>query len=310
MSPWSEDESTSPSTTKHDDDVSQAETVATAPLYDSDKDVSPSDFSHQVLDWQLTASKSFSDYTIKIKYMDGLLDEEVVDVYHVHRSSLVLGPRRCHKFQRHYYNRLKEASRSRTVYLELDERVAEVFPVFLDYVYGLDERFEEARTPSNAAALRHLAKEFGNDVLCREMKLYIQQSLSMDVPGCTFHTYYMDAHFFQDEDLLSLIESYVANQMMSNCFSTSSLSVVITHADAAFWIEVLGKASSATNHPWNSLGATASHVMALCSTDLSPKMIKRLSQVVLKSIEKSPVDAPVARSTKRHAHPVFTHDHI
>ena len=156
------------------------------------------------LSWRGDPLKTFSDCTIVVATC-----EFETRTYHVHKTILSIGPRSSRYFSRLFmegsnlYDQSKSSKR-----IELDERDADMFPLFLDFMYdtspdandneSLNLNVKEDVSPSNAVSLRHLARVFDCEGLLLAVNKFIKKDLSLD----TGPVYLIQAHLYQDDRLV------------------------------------------------------------------------------------------------------------
>jgi len=156
------------------------------------------------LSWRGDPLQTFSDCTIIVA-----ISEFESRKYHVHKTILSFGPRSSRYFSRLFmegsnlYNQSQSSTR-----IELDERDADMFPLFLDFMYdtspdandneSLNLNVKEDFSPSNAVSLRHLARVFDCEGLMLAVNKFIKNDLSLN----TGPVYLIQAHLYQDDRLV------------------------------------------------------------------------------------------------------------
>ena len=83
------------------------------------------------LSWRLNPQESLSDWQIKVVRAES----GKVDLYHVHRMVLAVGPRQSGYFANLFLNEIKDHGIQR-LRLEMPDEFADTFPVVLDFIYG------------------------------------------------------------------------------------------------------------------------------------------------------------------------------
>jgi len=109
--------------------------------------------------WRKDPKESFSDWTIQICLEDDL-ESKVTKEYHVHRSELAHGERKCEYFSKLFQNEFAE-SQTNTTLLKLPKLAADVFGLFLDHIYGTNHHTDSAIDTESAVPLLYLADRFG-----------------------------------------------------------------------------------------------------------------------------------------------------
>jgi hypothetical protein len=130
--------------------------------------------------WRDDPAESFSDWKIEIVVEEG--DSKYSQIYHVHKTFLAHGPRRCE-----YFTKLL---RSEEVFKENHSGISQITldPLSakaLDYVYG----FNHSITTETATALDYLGDYFGNSELQTFSIQFGYKDMSLD----NVHVYYAHA---------------------------------------------------------------------------------------------------------------------
>jgi hypothetical protein len=162
-----------------------------------------------VLTWRLPPGESLSDWKIQIRTMlappvangDAAPSNNFVPleaVYHVHSYVLGVGSRRSDYFVHLFEVKNMIEHDIKTSTIELDEAAADAFPAMLDFMYD-PSKDAKIKTPTQAAALRHLSSYFGIQELFDNVNdTFIQNGLDMS----TVFEYMEAANVYQDEDLV------------------------------------------------------------------------------------------------------------
>ena len=147
--------------------------------------------------WRMEPNKSWSDWKIVVTRSN---DESApVDTYHVHKNILGAGPRKCDYFEAAFNAVNLKESKTCSTEISLPAAAAEIFPIFLDFVYGhreasdhdydydddnasyalseLKEMEKAGIDATKAVALRHLANYFGIQKLENTAFMLIRRSL-------------------------------------------------------------------------------------------------------------------------------------
>ena len=192
--------------------------------YNSDEEPPKAEKTYR-LSWRLEPSKSHSDWTIEI-----LRGSSSIDVYHVHKHFLAVGPRKSGYFTKLFEDGGRFAeNQTNTSRIELDELAANAFPDLLDFVYSLDGPLTV--TTENATALHYLGQYFGMRSLRWEAKQFWKKDLTID----TCAIYYKHATLFQDEKVLKAAKEVATENVMK--LSPSSPLVKMEYP--GFWIGLM-----------------------------------------------------------------------
>eukprot|EP00980_Cylindrotheca_fusiformis_P007371 scaffold1525_cov142-Cylindrotheca_fusiformis.AAC.171 len=123
--------------------------------------------------WRLDPKESFSDWEIRIVTESGKICN-----YNVHRMALAAGPRKSEYFVNLFGNQVSNF-KSQRLRLEMPDESAEVFPVFLDFVYGEDD-LESVEEKEQAYAVYEQAEFFGTPLLKTAVTNWCEKRLSWD----------------------------------------------------------------------------------------------------------------------------------
>ena len=165
----------------------------------------------RILSWR--GEHTYSDWTIIVTTSE--VDSRT---YHVHKSILSVGPRSSQYFSKLFLKkgngRGDRYNQSQSTKIELDGQDADLFPLFLDFMYDIkhtndatsddDESLtllnvdDDFFTTSNAVSLRHLAKLFD----CEGLKLAVNKFIGKDLSFKTGPVYLLQAHLYEDDRLI------------------------------------------------------------------------------------------------------------
>lgn len=128
------------------------------------------------LSWRSDALTSFSDWTLEIVALRE--EKEIVSksTYYCHSNVLAWGPRKCEKFIELFQERMKRIPPSGITRIRLQENVAKVFPMLLDFLYC------EINLPLSsgyACALYDLADQFDVPELLTAIQSFIEKALDL-----------------------------------------------------------------------------------------------------------------------------------
>ena len=162
----------------------------------------------QRLCWRLNPAESLSDWKLKI-FNRSTKD---VELFHVHRVVLAVGPRGCEYFQDVFRQDETEKTANATSRVPLIASSCKLVPYFLDYVYG-NEKFEIKS--SNALGLCYLADLFRNHSLWDRVTDYIEDDLGTANGKHHLCQYYIDAVYYDQDEFLDHILSVCARDLLS-----------------------------------------------------------------------------------------------
>lgn len=121
--------------------------------------------------WRLDPSESFSDWEIRIVTESGKTSD-----YNVHRMALAAGPRKSQYFS-DLFGKQVSNFKSQRLRLEMPDESADVFPVFLDFVYGEDD-IESVEDKEQAYAVYEQAEFFETPLLKQAVTNWCRKRLS------------------------------------------------------------------------------------------------------------------------------------
>ncbi len=185
--------------------------------------------------WRDDPSESFSHWKIEIVSAD---DSKCSQTYHVHKTFLAHGPRRCEYFVKLMRNedRFRE-NQTKTSRIELHPLAAKTFPVLLDFVYGYDHSI----TTETASAFRYLGGYFGVNATQNFFLCFVRKDISL----ANLHVYYSHAQQLCDKRLLRFV---------SVCLAISFQIVlphhsIVTQSTPQLWLEVLDFRKTRLSNP-------------------------------------------------------------
>ena len=196
--------------------------------------------SEEQLDWRQDPVESLSDWTIEIEtvgaHSRSVLDDEdagsstvLLSHYHVHKSVLAIGARKCEYFARLFLARHSFVeTRHSTSRIELHPLAAACFPQFLDYMYGVDGW---NISTESATALHYLGQYFENRRLRWEAKQFWKRDMNFQNLG----TYYAHATVFHDAKIIRSVVDACAQNMYK---MSPDLSIMQT-STPQLWLDVL-----------------------------------------------------------------------
>jgi hypothetical protein len=143
------------------------------------------------LTWRSDPKESYSDWTIEITPIGKTIGAVL---YNVHKYVLAAGPRRSTYFKGVFNMCIVTESSITASRLELEQSAAVAFPIFLDYIYGLDLCMKK----KTAVALRHLANYFGVTSLLKCITEFIQEDTNEE----NVHIYCREALLYHDTKIV------------------------------------------------------------------------------------------------------------
>lgn len=179
------------------------------------------------LDWRMNPQESFSDFSITVVPHNG----KQSTVYHVHKLILALLSRE----RSDYFYKLVAAggfaeheTSSCTIRLE-HEKLAEAFPVLLDYMYGINDA--PCFTSENVAALHNLGRYFGLARLCKSAEDYWDSDISFQ----NYAAYYSDGTKFSSTGIVKVVKRIC----IQNIMNITPDSRILEICDSQFLLDVL-----------------------------------------------------------------------
>ena len=229
------------------------------------------------LNWRDDPESNFSDWIIEIASENHAAAKTThVDVYHVHKTILAFGARRCDYFTKLFQSCDKfiegQKSRSRIV---LEASAAEAFPVMLDYMYQLVGPYHGDfyqlfyKHPQMAASLYYLGDYFRNQRLLTVVLEYFKALNKMK----HFYTHYKQAKLFHCEAILGILAEKGVEHFWTVCDE-------IDNTDVQFVANLF-----AYSYPRPS--NEASHRMSMCLAEVCEKNVETLDENTFTKITNS-----------------------
>lgn len=177
------------------DKATEERNVGAIAVEDSDETPVLRDSDVEALSWRMEPVQSFSDWTIEIK----TAGSESVDTYHVHRNILAVGERKSGYFESVIRGKGFRESATNKSSIDLNERLAEHFPSFLDFIYS-SSGFK--LTSDNALELRSLAQYF----IAPKLQKSVNEFIKVDMYRLeNLERYYVELSHCDDEDARELV---------------------------------------------------------------------------------------------------------
>lgn len=164
--------------------------------------------------WRLDPSESLSDWTIQVtgEYDDNSLSP-TTEVYHVHRAMLAAGSRRCLYFTKLFGQDFLESS-SETSTISMHSLAADVFPLFLDYLYAAPLGNLVVTTPT-AVPLYFLGSYFDNESVRKHVIDFLEEKEVWSEGDEKVLTYCEYLNLFPDEEFYNLLAAICARHLAS-----------------------------------------------------------------------------------------------
>ena len=163
------------------------------------------------LSWRLEPEESFSDWKVVIKVSQisssdasssrkrAFQELEDGKTYNIHKCVLGLGERKSEYFAAIFKTKVDLLeSRNNTSEIQLDPEAAEVFPIMLDFIYGLSDESIQVN-PEDAMPLYHLGNYFRVPKLLSALEAFLQKD------SANFHLYMEAASTYNLEKPLELL---------------------------------------------------------------------------------------------------------
>ena len=168
-----------------------------------------SEESKELLLWRLDKDESFSDWTIEVSVANnnGENNDVVKTIYHVHKSTLGLGPKKSGYFEALLKSGQFSESSTNTSAVELPSDVAVVFPDFLDYMYAQPLECKCIIKRENRRALQYLAKYF----LVPKLTIAIHGFIEQDIQNLDQIEGYVTEFGGTEDDESRKVLAYAAN---------------------------------------------------------------------------------------------------
>mmetsp|Transcript_15138 Transcript_15138/g.22728 ORF Transcript_15138/g.22728 Transcript_15138/m.22728 type:complete len:461 (+) Transcript_15138:885-2267(+) len=172
------------------------------------------------LSWRLPPSESLADYEIILSSPPvGKATQRKKTKYSVHKCQVAVPPRNL-TFFTELFNDPEEKKKA---FVEIEFEIGSAraaFPVFLDFVYGLDLEIKDVHT---AVALRWLCTYFGSKECFDATNEWIREELA-SVPASSV-AFAREADLYKDEKMIATAVNICGEHLASiNCLSIRSLS--------------------------------------------------------------------------------------
>lgn len=155
-----------------------------------------------ILKWRLDPVESLSDWSIKVRDRDS----KNIEIYHVHKSTLAVGPRKSEYFVNIFGHKNPRSSQRTVTDVILPATAAKTMPELLDFIYSV----RPAKIKSDTAiGMRFLSQFFGVKPLFKHVMNFIQKDLSL----ATLEFYIRDSTSLQDEKMLGISSRHVARNI-------------------------------------------------------------------------------------------------
>ena len=214
---------------------------------DDEEELSDMEEDCERLSWSRDPENTFfSDYKIEI-----LVRGNVHGCYFVHAAILAVGPKKSMYFARLFSNQSFVESETKTSRIELEELAAIAFPVFLDYMYALDDALQI--TNENAGALHYLGQYFESSRLRKCAQNFWKHNMTFENCG----VYYQQAKIFHDK---AISEEVVKAVVKKCCGETDEIELpdivdgfeevasrLIQESDERLWLDALKHNSGVPN---------------------------------------------------------------
>ena len=201
--------------------------MASQSVYDSDEEPPPEDSCDKYL-WRLDPVESHADFVIEIAATEHG-ETTKVNVYHVHKSVLSLGPRRSEYFAKLLQGRVFSETSRGVCRILLHPVAANAFPALLDFLYGAPQL--ECKTET-AASLHFMGQYFEIRRLRWQARQFWMSDLSLD--NCA--TYYQHACLFHDERILRRVQITLGSELITEISVESSILQIM---DPQFLLDVV-----------------------------------------------------------------------
>ena len=207
-----------------------------------------SEESQELLLWRLDKDESFSDWTIEVSVVNNNGESNSKKTYHVHKSTLGLGPKKSGYFETILKSGQFSESSNSTSVVELPSDVAACFPDFLDYMYAQPLECKRIIKRENRRALQYLAKYFLVPKLTSAIHGFIEQDMqNLDqVEG------YVNEFGGAEDDESRKVLSYAANvcaEKILHIGKDSSLLMSLTPAMVLHMIRTVSRSKDILTLP-------------------------------------------------------------
>jgi len=176
------------------------------------------------LNWRMDPHESHSDYTLEIAQEEN----GKVIVYHVHKTILEFGVRSSVYFAGVFASQTAESTNNKTR-ISFPKSAAEVFPLLLDHMYGLEDD-ESVLTIENAAPIYHMADYLEVETLQAKILQFWKENVCVE----HFGTCLKQVASFHNDNLHII----VVKKFVRSVFDIAFDSPLIDSTGPAFWLDV------------------------------------------------------------------------
>jgi len=227
-----------------------------------------------VLSWRMDPAESHSDWTIEIT-----VNEKVHGTYSVHKAILTVGPKKSEYFERLIRGKDFAECATSTSRISMEQVEAEVFPVFLDFIYSkLDDL---AITNENCVVLHHLGDYYGVDALKECAKEFWNDAIALE----NSKLIYESAVALKDEAAYE----FVVRLLLNNFDCVPADSWILDALEGDFWFRVLKCEMNHQQHGMKSIAnqSETDHPISMDMFErLTSEMEIRSTQAALALLEK------------------------
>ena len=195
-----------------------------------------SEESKDLLLWRLDKDENFSDWTIQVSSTTNN-EESIKKTYHVHKTTLGLGPKKSSYFEALLSSGQFSESSNSTSEVELPEDTAKYFDVFLDYMYTHPSECACLINKDNRYALQYLARYFLVPKLTEDILNFIRR----DIQNFKNMEEYLTEFGAEDEESRKML-SFAAQVCVKNICNIevgSSLNYTLTPAILLYMISTI-----------------------------------------------------------------------
>jgi len=169
--------------------------------------------SKELLLWRLDKDESFSDWTIQISSITNN-EESIKKTYHVHKTTLGLGPKKSGYFEALLKSGQFDESSNSTSMVELPEEIAKHFDVFLDYMYTPLHECAYLINRDNRGALQYLSNYFLVAKLKEDIYAFIEKDMNKLDHMEEYLTEFGGAEDEETREMLSLVARACASNIL------------------------------------------------------------------------------------------------
>jgi len=169
------------------------------------RDLEEEDYNKKTLSWRMDPEKSFSDMSIRVKY----LIHEGSQIYHVHKHIVAVGANKSTFFAQYLNSSGIAAGQKVCIVIELDYEGASVVPQVLDFIYSRDSEIEISQEDS--VAFNYVARAFGVSTLSKKVMEFIDQNISIE----NVADYIIEGGYYRDPMTIATAGRLCAQEIMS-----------------------------------------------------------------------------------------------